>query len=52
MLRACLACGDRTDETILAHRRGQARREVPNWQTATWDRILSLVAQEEVPACR
>lgn len=47
-LLACLACGERIDETILAHRRGQARREVSSWKTHTWEHIRTLVAQKEV----
>jgi hypothetical protein len=42
-LLACLACGDRTDETILANRRCMAQREDP-WKTRVWERIRMLVA--------
>ena len=52
ILLACMACGDRTDETILAHRRWMARQDTHSWKTRTWARIQHLAAQEEVSACR
>ena len=49
-LFACMACGDRTDETILANRRCMVRQETHSWKTRVWDRIRLLAALEHVPA--
>lgn len=49
-LRACMACGDRTDETILANRRCMVRQEHHDWKTSLWNRIRMLAAMEQVPA--
>lgn len=49
-LLACLACGDRTDETILANRRCMARQEQHSWNTSLWDRIRMLASREEYAA--
>lgn len=45
-LLSCVNCGDRVDAVILANRRWQAQQETQCWQTTTWDRILTLVAEE------
>jgi len=45
-LLACMACGDRTDDTILANRRWMAQQETHSWKTRTWDRIRMLVEEE------
>ncbi len=49
-LLACMVCGDRTDETILANRRCMARHETHNWKTRLWNRIQLLASLERVPA--
>ena len=46
-LLACMACGDRIDETILANRRGMVQRETDPWKTRVWERIQHLSAQQE-----
>lgn len=43
-LLACLSCGDRVDETILANRRCMARTETHSWKTRIWDRIQLLAS--------
>lgn len=48
-LLACMACGDRTDATILANRRCMVRQETHSWKARVWERIRSMVARE-VPA--
>jgi len=49
-LRACMVCGDRTDETILANRRCMVRQEAHSWKSRLWDRIRLLAKLEGVPA--
>ncbi len=49
-LLACLSCGDRTDETILANRRCMAGQEQHSWKTRIWDRIRLLASLEQVAA--
>lgn len=49
-LLACLSCGDRTDETILANRRCMAGEEHHDWKTRLWDRIRMMAAREEYAA--
>lgn len=44
LLLACMACGDRIDDTILANRRCMVQRETYEWQTRVWQRIRLLVA--------
>lgn len=48
-LLACMACGDRTDATILANRRCMAREDTHDWKWRVWERIRQL-ASVEVPA--
>lgn len=43
-LLACIACGDRTDETILANRRCMAREENHCWKAGLWERIRLLAS--------
>ena len=45
-LLACVACGDRTDETILANRRCMARQDTHDWTTSLWERIRMLASLE------
>jgi hypothetical protein len=45
-LLACLACGDRTDETILANRSCMAGQEEHSWKTSLWERIRLLASGE------
>ena len=49
-LWACFACGDRTDETILANRRCMARQETHDWTTSLWERIRMLARLKEYAA--
>lgn len=46
MLQACTACGDRTDETILANRRCMAAQPQSEWKARIWTRMLSLARME------
>lgn len=47
---ACMACGDRIDDTILAHRRRMVQQdETHEWKRRLWERIRTITGQE-VPA--
>lgn len=45
-LRVCTACGDRTDETILANRRCMAAKPYSDWKSRLWDRVRLLARME------
>jgi len=45
-LLACMACGDRTDDTILANRRCMAAQPDSDWKTRIWARVLTLARMD------
>lgn len=46
-LHACMVCGDRTDDTILANRRCMAWQPTHAWKARLWERIRQLAAAEQ-----